>query len=199
MLASRTTLRVGGPADAWVVARSEDDLRSAVLDAEAAGDDVLLLGGGSNLLVADGGFRGTVVEIAIEGIRVERGPGGVTVTVAAGETWDDVVALTTAEGWSGVEALSGIPGRAGATPVQNVGAYGQEIAQVVSSVRVLDRGDGRIHELEALDCGFGYRVSRFKAEPDRWVVLAVTVRLDPAGAGRRAVRGTGPGPRRRGG
>jgi UDP-N-acetylmuramate dehydrogenase len=107
----------------------------------------------------------------------------VRVTVAAGEVWDDVVSRCVARGWSGVEALSGIPGRAGATPVQNVGAYGQEIAQVLVSVRVYDRVSSTVLDLPASECGFGYRMSRFKSEPARWLVLAMTLDLSTSGLG----------------
>ena len=181
-LAERTTLRVGGPADDWVVARSEAEIVDAVRSADVAGTAVLLLGGGSNLLVADAGFPGTVVEIDSRGMRVNDDE-GVELTVAAGESWDAVVAHAVASGWSGIEALSGIPGRVGATPIQNVGAYGQDVSQTLASVRVLDRSDGGIRTLEGPDCGFGYRMSRFKADAGRWVVLSLTLRLDASGVG----------------
>ncbi len=182
-LAERTTLRVGGPADDWVVARTGAELVDAVLSAEAAGTRVLLLGGGSNLLVADTGFAGTVVEVASRGIEVDVVGDVVHLAVAAGEPWDDVVAHAVAQGWSGIEALSGIPGRVGATPIQNVGAYGQDVSQTVASVRVLDRTDGEVRTLDGADCGFGYRMSRFKADPGRWAVLSVTLRLSASGHG----------------
>lgn len=182
-LAERTTLRVGGPADDWVVARTEAEIVDAVLSADAAGTPVLLLGGGSNLLVADSGFPGTVVEIASRGLEAEVADGVVELTIAAGEQWDAVVAHAVAQGWSGIEALSGIPGRTGATPVQNVGAYGQDVSQTVTSVRVLDRADGEVRTLEGIDCGFGYRMSRFKADAGRWVVLSVGLRLEASGSG----------------
>jgi UDP-N-acetylmuramate dehydrogenase len=182
-LAERTTLRVGGPAAAWTVALTEDDLVASVLAADAVGTPVLLLGGGSNLVVADAGFPGTVIEIATRGIDVVVAGDHVALRASAGESWDDVVAHAVANGWAGIEALSGIPGRVGATPIQNVGAYGQDVSQVVSTVRVLDRSDGLVRDLDGRDCGFGYRMSRFKAEPGRWVVLAVTMRLTPSGRG----------------
>lgn len=177
-LAAHTTLRVGGAAGAWHSAESEDDLVEAVVSADREGTPVLLLGGGSNLLVSDEGFRGTVVHIRTRGVTVtEAGPDDVTLTVAAGEVWDDVVSQVVAHGWSGIEALSGIPGRVGATPVQNVGAYGQEIAQVLGSVRVLDRRTGSVSDLPGDACAFAYRTSRFKQEPGRWVVLSVSMHL----------------------
>ena len=182
-LSASTTLRVGGPADAWVVAVDEASLVKAIKQADAAGTPVLLLGGGSNLLVSDDGFRGTVIEIATRGLAAETDESGATVTIAAGETWDTVVAHLNGRGWVGVEALSGIPGRAGATPVQNVGAYGQDVSQVVHSVRALDRTSGTVRRLDRAACGFGYRTSAFKREPDRWVVLSVTMKLGSGGCG----------------
>ncbi|WP_244931407.1 UDP-N-acetylmuramate dehydrogenase [Nocardioides sp. W7] len=179
LLADHTTLRVGGGAGSYVRATTEDELTGAVTAAEMAGEPVLVLGGGSNLLVADEGFPGTVVEVATSGLTLdveddEATCGGVLATVAAGETWDDLVALAAERGWVGVEALSGIPGSVGATPIQNVGAYGQEVAQTIASVRVWDRRLRGVRTFAHADCGFGYRHSRFKAGPDRHVVLAVT-------------------------
>lgn len=183
-LAGRTTLRVGGPAADWVVVDDEEALTGQVIRCDAAGIPVLLLGGGSNLLVGDDGFPGTVIDIATTGVAVaESGDGRVRLTLAAGEVWDDVVARTVAQGWSGIEALSGIPGRVGATPIQNVGAYGQDVSQVIESVRVLDRLSGTVIDLVATDCGFGYRSSVFKAQPHRWVVLGITIVLQANGVG----------------
>jgi len=177
-LAAHTTLRLGGPAGDWVRATTEHELVTAVTEADAAGRRVLVLGGGSNLVVADEGFAGTVVEVATRGIEPEADLcSGAVVTVAAGEDWDALVARAVSEGWVGLEALSGIPGSVGATPVQNVGAYGQEVADSVARVRVLDRTEGRVRTLFAGDCGFGYRTSRFKQQPDRYVVLTVTFQL----------------------
>ena len=182
-LAAFTTLRVGGPATRFVVATTTDRIIDAVSECDARGEPLLVLGGGSNLLVADEGFDGTVVRIANRGLTVEsahRG-GGALVRVAAGEVWDDVVSVAVGHGWSGVEALSGIPGSAGATPVQNVGAYGQEVADTVASVRAWDRQEGRVRTLAAVDCEFTYRHSRFKDERfrggPRFVILEVTFQL----------------------
>lgn len=183
LLADHTTFRVGGPADAWITATTEADLVDAILRCERDNVPVLLVGGGSNLLVADDGFRGTVVEVAVPGVDAEDRGDSVSVTLAAGEVWDDVVSRAVARGWTGIEALSGIPGRVGATPVQNVGAYGQEIAQVVTSVRALDRSTATVTDLGVDECGFGYRTSRFKQERDRWVVLSVTMDLGVSGQG----------------
>jgi UDP-N-acetylmuramate dehydrogenase len=182
-LADSTTLRIGGPAAAWVVARTESELVLAITQADAEGIPVLLLGGGSNLLVSDEGFPGTVVEIATRGLAADTDESGATVTLAAGEDWDSVLAHLVTRGWAGVEALGGIPGRAGATAIQNVGAYGQEVSQVVHSVRVLDRTTGAVRRLDNAACGFGYRTSVFKRDPARWVVLSVSMRLISGGRG----------------
>jgi UDP-N-acetylmuramate dehydrogenase len=177
-LADLTTLRVGGPAREVVVAEDEATLLDAVRRADASGTPALLVAGGSNLVVADAGYPGTVVVVRTRGVATEADTcGGAWVTVAAGEPWDGVVARAVAEEWSGIEALSGIPGSAGATPVQNVGAYGQEVADVVARVRTFDRVQRRQRTFAAADCGFGYRTSRFKAEPWRYVVLDVALQL----------------------
>ena len=180
-LAECTTLHVGGPAEQWIVADSESALIDAVTQADAAGVPVLLLGGGSNMLVADAGFPGIVVEIGTRGIVEGDVPG--EITVRAGEPWEPLVAHSVGQGWSGIEALSGIPGLAGATPIQNVGAYGQDVGQVVTKVRVLDRSTGTVEVLDQGACAFGYRSSAFKRRPDRWVVLDLTLRLSPAPVG----------------
>ncbi|MDA8435058.1 MAG: UDP-N-acetylmuramate dehydrogenase [Actinomycetales bacterium] len=177
-LADLTTLRVGGAAREVVVAEDEAALVYAVRRADATGTPALLVGGGSNLVVGDDGYPGTVVVVRTRGVSTESDTcGGAWVTVAAGEPWDDVVARAVAEEWAGVEALSGIPGSAGATPVQNVGAYGQEVADVVARVRTFDRAAGVQRTFMAADCGFGYRTSRFKADPWRHVVLDVSFQL----------------------
>ncbi|HYH34149.1 MAG TPA: UDP-N-acetylmuramate dehydrogenase [Nocardioides sp.] len=183
-LRDHTTLRLGGPARRWVRATTADDLVEAVRAADAAGEPVLVLGGGSNLVVADAGFDGTVVEVATTGVSADADDpddlaclGSVTVTVAAGEDWDGFVARAVERGWVGVEALSGIPGSVGATPLQNVGAYGQEVAQTIARVRTWDRVAATARTFAASDCGSGYRTSRFKREPGRYVVLEVTFLL----------------------
>ncbi|MBE7325400.1 UDP-N-acetylmuramate dehydrogenase [Nocardioides sp. Y6] len=187
-LSEMTTLRLGGPADEVVEATTEAELVEAVRDADERGVPVLLVAGGSNLVVSDAGFRGRVVRIATRGITADAEPGdtscgGAVVRVAAGEEWDAFVAHAVASGWSGVEALSGIPGSVGATPVQNVGAYGQEVAQTIAQVRAWDRVEGRVRTFAASDCDFSYRHSRFKAEPDRFVILEVTFQLPTASLG----------------
>jgi UDP-N-acetylmuramate dehydrogenase len=182
-LATFTTLRVGGPARRLVTATTTDAVIDAVSECDGRGEPLLLLSGGSNVLVADDGFDGTVVRIATRGVATDHASacGGVTVRAAAGESWDALVALAVRQGWVGVEALSGIPGSTGATPVQNVGAYGQEVAETIATVRTWDRQERRIRTLAAADCEFGYRTSRFKQERfragPRFVVLEVSLQL----------------------
>lgn len=174
LLADHTTLRVGGPADRLVIARTEAELIEAVTDCDGRGEPLLIVGGGSNLLVADEGFRGTVLLVATSGIDADVSYcGGAAVKVAAGENWDAFVAESIRQEWSGIAALSGIPGSVGATPIQNVGAYGSEVSQVVTSVRTWDRQDRTQRTFPLVDCGFGYRTSRFKREPGRYLVLEV--------------------------
>ncbi|MFT4164093.1 MAG: UDP-N-acetylmuramate dehydrogenase [Microlunatus sp.] len=174
-LAEFTTLRVGGPARTLITADTEAELIAAVRVADEAGDPVLVLGGGSNVLIGDQGFDGTVVRIATRGIDADVSAcSGATVRVAAGEDWDGFVARSVEQEWSGIEALSGIPGLVGATPIQNVGAYGSEVSQTIAGVRTWDRVERRQATFSVADCGFGYRWSRFKAEPDRYLVLEVT-------------------------
>ena len=173
-LADYTTLRLGGPARGFVRARTEDELIDAVRAADAAGEPVLILGGGSNLVVSDEGFDGTVIQVATRGVSRDGGPG--VLTAAAGEDWDAVVARSVAEGLAGLECLSGIPGLTGATPIQNVGAYGQEVSETITGVRVYDRVTGDLLEIPNERCDFGYRTSRFRGA-GRFVVLSVTFRL----------------------
>jgi UDP-N-acetylmuramate dehydrogenase len=179
-LADLTTLRLGGPARTLVEARTEDEAIAAVRAADAAAEPLLVLAGGSNVVVADEGFPGTVVRMLTRGVeRAEAQEGGrVGLTVQAGEPWDPLVAESVAAGLAGVECLAGIPGSTGATPIQNVGAYGQEIAETLTSVRVYDRERGETADMAPADCGFSYRSSVFKRTPGRWVVLAVSLELD---------------------
>ncbi|HMR50226.1 MAG TPA: UDP-N-acetylmuramate dehydrogenase [Arachnia sp.] len=180
-LSAHTTLRVGGPARRFVVARTERELIAEIAAADEAGTPVLVLGGGSNVLVADEGFPGLVVRVALTGLEADVSAcGGAVVRVGAGENWDDFVAYAVAQEWGGVEALSGIPGSVGATPIQNVGAYGVEVAQLIYSVRTYDRRTGQARTFAAADCGFEYRSSLFKREPGRYVVLSVTFQLELA-------------------
>ncbi len=177
-LAELTTLRLGGPAPAVIEATTEETLVDAVRIADEGGDPLLIVAGGSNLVVADEGVQGTVIRVLTQGVVVDLDScSGATVTLQAGETWDAIVARAVDEEWAGVEALSGIPGSVGATPIQNVGAYGQEVSQTIASVRVYDRFDRTIRTMATADCGFTYRSSRFKSEPNRFVVLTVTFQL----------------------
>jgi UDP-N-acetylmuramate dehydrogenase len=163
-LAEYTTLRLGGPAARFSAAATVADLIGTVAAADRDGEPVLVLGGGSNLVVADAGFPGVVVRAGSDGVRFAVVEGAVEVTAAAGQDWDELVRRCLAEGLSGVECLSGIPGSAGATPIQNVGAYGQEVAETVVSVRAYDRAAGQIVLLGPADLGFGYRTSMFKRQ-----------------------------------
>jgi len=165
-LADYTTLGLGGPAKAFVDASTETALIDAVTAADASGEPVLILGGGSNLVVADEGFPGTVIHVNTRGVAyadADAADGHVDVTVAAGEDWDDVVAAAVDGGLAGLECLSGIPGRAGATPIQNVGAYGHEVAEVITNVRVFDRLTGHVQIIPNESCHFAYRTSIFKS------------------------------------
>ncbi|HKX67689.1 MAG TPA: UDP-N-acetylmuramate dehydrogenase, partial [Intrasporangium sp.] len=180
-LSSLTTMRVGGPASRLVTVETTDELVDAVREVDDAGEPLLVLSGGSNLIVADQGFPGTVVRIATAGVTRESvdSCGGAMVRVAAGEDWDGLVACAVEQGWAGIEALSGIPGLTGATPIQNVGAYGQEVAQTVAQVRTWDREEQAVRTFFNADCRFGYRHSRFKGT-DRFVVLDVLYQLEVA-------------------
>jgi UDP-N-acetylmuramate dehydrogenase len=175
LLAELTTLRVGGPAERLVEVTDAADLVAAVRAADESGRPLLVLGGGSNVVAPDEGWPGDVVLVRSHGIERD----GDSLTVAAGHDWDEFVAHTVEAGLAGVEALSGIPGSTGATPIQNVGAYGQEVAQTITAVRVWDRAEKSERVLTPADCGFGYRDSRLKKEPGRLVVLDVTFALLP--------------------
>jgi len=176
-LAERSTMGVGGPARYYVNSEDEATALEAVAWSDRHKVPLRVLGGGSNLVVADGGFDGLVLRIAIAGRKVRRDGPAVEIEAGAGENWDPFVAWTVAEGWAGLECLSGIPGLVGATPIQNVGAYGQEVSETIVSVRALDRRGGLV-ELAPKTCRFGYRDSLFKSgEPGRYVVLSVRFRL----------------------
>ncbi|SBT48345.1 UDP-N-acetylmuramate dehydrogenase [Micromonospora auratinigra] len=176
-LARHTTLRLGGAARRLETATSTEEIVQKVREAEARDEPVLVLAGGSNVVIGDAGFPGTVVLVRSRGYRVvAEDADTVTVRVEAGEPWDDLVAATVEHGWSGLECLSGIPGSAGATPIQNVGAYGQEVADTITAVEAYDRTRGETVRIAAADCGFAYRGSIFKYS-DRWVVLTVDFRL----------------------
>lgn len=178
-LAPLTTMRVGGPAARLVTVRTTDELVDAIREVDDADEPLLVLSGGSNVVIADAGFPGTVVRVASSGVMVESRDScsGATVRVAAGEIWDDFVGRAVDEGWAGVEALSGIPGAVGSTPVQNVGAYGQQVADTIAQVRVWDRHTHAVRTLAAADCAFAYRDSLLKRSGGRYVVLDVAFQL----------------------
>ncbi len=179
-LADLTTLAVGGPIERLVEVYDATELVAAVRDADEAGRPLLVLGGGSNVVASDDGWPGDVVAVRSRGIeRMEN-----RLVVQAGHDWDELVAFTVADQLAGMEALSGIPGSTGATPVQNVGAYGQEVAQTIAAVAVYDRAEKAEYSLTAAECGFTYRDSRFKREPGRFVVLDVTFALQPGSQSR---------------
>ena len=181
-LAPYCTLGVGGPARFFVEAEDEAAVVAALDWARRHGVPFRVLGGGSNLLVADDGVDALVVRIALRGVAARDVEGAVELTAASGEPWDALVRHAVERGWAGLECLSGIPGLVGATPIQNVGAYGQDVSETLSAVRVLDTSTGRLEVLASRECGFTYRDSVFKSrEPDRWVMLAVTYRLRPGG------------------
>jgi UDP-N-acetylmuramate dehydrogenase len=173
-LAPRTTFRIGGPARWFVTVESVEQLREALEWARTRRLRTLILGGGSNLLIADRGFDGLVIDLRLRGIEQRQEGDQVIVRAAAGEEWDRLVAYAVEHDLAGFECLSGIPGSTGATPIQNVGAYGQEVAETIVSVEVLDRRDGSVRIMSNGECCFGYRASLFKnVEKDRYVVLAV--------------------------
>jgi UDP-N-acetylmuramate dehydrogenase len=183
-LAPLTTLELGGPARHFVEATDDDTALEALRWAKARGVPALVLGGGSNVVVGDAGFDGLVVRLATLGrtFGSAAANGETLVSVAAGESWDAVVADTVARGLAGLECLSGIPGRAGATPIQNVGAYGQEVADTIRAVRAFDRRADALVELGPEACAFAYRDSVFRRAPERYVVLGVTFALRAGGA-----------------
>lgn len=182
LLAPYTTLQIGGAARFFVEAQCEDELLTALDFAVARHLPTFILGGGSNVLIADEGFPGLVVRMALRGVAYCNEGERVLVTASAGEDWDDLVGQSVARDLAGLECLSGIPGLVGGTPVQNVGAYGQEVSQTITSVRVFDRAERHIAELTNAECCFGYRSSLFNTEArERYVVLAVTYALKPQG------------------
>jgi len=177
-LADMTSLGVGGTARWFALASSADDVAAAEAWCTARGIDLAVLGGGTNVVIADAGVVGLVLRLAMRGVEVVEGPDELCVTAAAGEPWDGIVSSTVARGFAGLESLSGIPGLVGGTPIQNVGAYGQEVAGAIEHVSAFDRRSRELVSLPAGACGFGYRTSRFKAaDAGRFVVCGVTFRL----------------------
>lgn len=187
-LAPLTTIHIGGPARYFIEAKDIGDAQEAITLARARDLPLFVLGGGSNLVIADSGWPGVVLKISISGIEQQPGEnedGRVVFDVGAGEAWDKFVARAVASRFAGIECLSGIPGSVGGTPVQNVGAYGQEVAETIESVQALDLKDGQVRELCDVACGFGYRSSIFNtSERGRFVVLRVRYALTPDGAPR---------------
>lgn len=182
-LAPMTTLRVGGPARYFLDAEDGGEIESALQWSVRESLPVFILGGGSNLVVSDDGFPGLVIRVALRGRVIESEDDDVIVRVAAGESWDDFVAYTVENGWAGVTCLSGIPGSVGATPIQNVGAYGQDVAETIVRVEALERKSGLVRFFTKWDCGFSYRDSYFKRQGrDEFVILGVTFALTPGGS-----------------
>ncbi|MFG2645642.1 UDP-N-acetylmuramate dehydrogenase [Streptomyces sp. NPDC048370] len=175
-LAPLTTFRLGGPAARLVTAVTDDEVVAAVREADRAGTPLLVIGGGSNLVIGDKGFDGTALRIATTGFTLD----GTKLELAAGEVWTDAVARTVEAGLAGIECLAGIPGSAGATPIQNVGAYGQDVSSTITEVVAYDRRNDETVTLTNADCVFSYRHSRFKADPERYVVLRVRFELEDA-------------------
>ncbi len=181
-LAPFTTFGVGGPARYFVEAKTPQEVSQAVAFAQAQGLPLFVLGGGSNLVISDRGWPGLVVKIGITGIEERNEHGKKLFEVGAGEEWDRFVAQAVSRNCAGVECLSGIPGSVGGTPVQNVGAYGQEVSETVESVLALDLKDGQLHELCNDACGFGYRTSIFNtSQRGRYILVRVTYALVPDG------------------
>ncbi|HET8772339.1 MAG TPA: UDP-N-acetylmuramate dehydrogenase [Thermoanaerobaculia bacterium] len=182
-LAPLTTIGIGGPARFFFRATTVDEVREALAWAQERGLATFVLGGGSNLLISDAGFDGVVVHVDLRGVTVESEDEYAMVKVAAGEPWDAFVEMAVENGWAGIECLSGIPGSTGATPIQNVGAYGQDVSETIARVEALDRTIDRVVWFTNWDCRFGYRASLFKnIEPGRYVVLSVTFRLKRGGS-----------------
>ena len=177
-LSNFTTLKVGGPAQKIVHAHTEDELVEFVKAADKAGEQVLILGGGSNLLISDAGFAGTVIRVESKGNALDYDAcSGGMIEVSAGEDWDQFVALTIEKGFADLESLSGIPGTIGGAPIQNIGAYGHEVSETIARVKAYDRTKGEITTFTNEQCRFSYRNSVFKAEAGRYVILNVTFQL----------------------
>ena len=182
-LSGKITFAVGGPAAFYLQAQDEPSVREALAWSKERELNLTVLGGGSNVLVSDRGVEGLVLRIGIRGIRHESRGSRVHVFVGAGESWDTFVEKAVAEKWAGIECLSGIPGDVGAAPIQNIGAYGQEVGEVIDAVHVIDRQTGESASINRNDCGFAYRDSIFKSvSRDRFLVVGVSFVLELGGA-----------------
>jgi len=175
-LSNYTSLRVGGSAGKFIEVSTESEIISAI---ESAGDKpILIMGAGTNMLVSDAGFDGTVIRISNNNLESEIDAcSGATLKIGAGENWDHFVAATISRGFAGLETLSGIPGTVGAAPIQNIGAYGHEASEFITRVRTYDRKEKKLTTFTNSECGFSYRSSRFKTEKDRYVILEVSFQL----------------------
>ena len=177
-LSSFTTLRVGGPARKIIHAHSEAELIEFVKAADSAKEPILILGGGSNLLISDAGFAGTVIRVESKGNALDYDAcSGGMIEVSAGEDWDKFVEISIEKGFADLESLSGIPGTVGGAPIQNIGAYGHEISETIARVKTYDRSKGEVKTFTNAECKFSYRNSTFKEQPDRYVILTVTFQL----------------------
>ena len=182
-LADYSTIGLGGPARLFASCESVNDIRSALEYAHRSSVNIQVFGGGSNIIFPDDGLEGLVLHIALRGVATEERASEVVVDAAAGETWDNLVVRAVERGWGGIECLSGIPGTVGATPIQNVGAYGQEVSETLSSVNTIDRTTGNDVQFGRKDCDFGYRQSRFKgSDRDRFIITHVRFRFPKDGA-----------------
>ena len=177
-LANFTTLGVGGPAAEIIKVKTEEELIAAIKAGDASKTPLLILGGGSNVLISDSGFAGTVIKVETTGnsFEIDACSGG-TLTVSAGTDWDEFVAFTIEKGLANLESLSGIPGTVGGAPIQNIGAYGHEVSEVIARVRTFDRKEQAVKTFTASQCEFGYRNSIFKTDANRYVILDVTFQL----------------------
>jgi len=177
-LSNFTTLGVGGPATKIIHAKTEEELIAAVKTADESKTPLLILGGGSNVLISDSGFTGTVIRVETSGnsFEIDACSGG-TLTVSAGADWDEFVAFTIEKGLANLESLSGIPGTVGGSPIQNIGAYGHEVSEVIARVRTFDRKSKEVKTFTASECDFSYRNSIFKSDSERYVILDVTFQL----------------------
>ena len=177
-LSSFTTLRVGGPARKIVHAHSEAELIEFVKAADSAKEPILILGGGSNLLISDAGFAGTVIRVESKGNALDYDAcSGGMIEVSAGEDWDKFVEISIEKGFADLESLSGIPGTVGGAPIQNIGAYGHEVSETIARVKTYDRSKGEVKTFTNAECKFSYRNSIFKEQPGKYVILTVTFQL----------------------